>query len=432
MMNFQCKIASKGPIRRELTITVLPEVIREEIERGLATRQKSAKLNGFRVGKVPIGMVRKHFLQDVKSDVFSKLVRESYLKALDDNKLTAVGSPQIQAKSGAELKEGEDLVFTAEVEIFPEIELKDLGKIKVKRPSDEVSEKDIQERIDSLRENQAEIVPDEVAAGPAKQGDHAEISFRGTVDGKELDVLTAQNRMIHIGGRTFMEDFESGVVGMKKGETKEIKVSFPADFSEKNLAGNTAIFEVTLHEFKKKVVPELDDDFAKRFKLDSALELRKKISEGMREEKEREAKEQLKELVLKEVASLHPFEVPQAMTDSQLEYLLRENAMFLKRQGFTEKMIRDYIEKNQESLRAKAQEQVRVSLILDRISEEQGIRVEPADLDYEFDQMATRVNAPVEEVRKIYESDPQALRQLKFRLKETRAIEHILGQVKIQ
>jgi trigger factor len=165
--------------------------------------------------------------------------------------------------------------------------------------------------------------------------------------------------------------------------------------------------------------------------MESALELRKKVAESLREDREKEARDALRESVMKELIGLHKFEVPSGMVASQLEYLMRDNAQFLKSRGFTEKMTRDYFEKNKDALAKRAEEQVRLALILDRISETQGIKVERADLDHEYTKVSGRLNLPLDQVKALYERDESALRQLRHRLKEDKAIDYVLGQVKI-
>lgn len=431
MLNYECKVETKSPIRRQLTISIKPDSIQKYIEKQLNTLQKTVKMNGFRAGKVPLSLVRKHYLQDVKNDVFSKMVRDSYVQALEENKIVAVGMPEIEAKSGADLNEGEELTFTASVEIFPEIEIQDLSKIKIKRQSAEVTDEDVEKSVKSLLENHAELIGSEGYEGPAKTGDFLDLSFKGTVGGEALDVLKGDNRLVEIGSKQFMEDFENGLIGMKKGETKTFPLSFAKDFSDPKLAGKTAEFTVTVHEFKKKQIPQFDDDFAKRFKLETSLELRKKIAETLKEDRETKSRETLKEELLRSLCEKHKFEVPAGLTSSQLEYLMKENAEYLKRQGFTEKMIREYFEKNLAEMQKRAEDQVRASLVLDKIAEQQQIKVNKEDLDHEYSKISSRINLKPEQVKQMYSQDENAVRQLRFRIKEERTIEYVLGQVKI-
>ncbi len=405
------------------------------MDRQFDSLQKTAKIKGFRQGKVPVPVLKQYFLSDVKSEVFSKVVRDSYVKALEEHSIVAVGMPEIEAKSNAELKDGEPVTFVARVEVYPEIKIGDLTKLKVVRQSSEVTDEDVENALSRIRESHAELVTDERdASGPgAKTGDTLLISFEGTLpDGRKLDSLKAEKRTLELGAGQFMEEFEAGVTGMKVGETKEFPVTFAADFTDKVLAGKIVTFSVTLHEFKMKVVPVLDDEFAKKFKCETALELRKKVVESLEEERAKNSKEAIKENLLKALIDANTFEVPSALVRTQSEHLMRENFNVLKRQGFTEKMIRDYLEKNSKELETRAGEQVKAALILQKIAEQQDIKVTDADLDVEFAKMAEPMKSSPEEIRKMYESHEDSLRQLKFRLREERTVDYALSQVKIQ
>lgn len=430
-MNYQCKVESKSPIRRQLTISVPPEAIQEYIDQQFERLKKTAQIKGFRAGKVPLSILKQQYMADVKADVFSKVIRDSYVKALEENKLLAVGTPEIQTKSNGALAEGQALEFTATIEVFPEIKISDLTKLKATGKSSAVTEADIETSMKNLRENHADVVPDETAIGPVKTDDFVVISFQGSVGGEQLDVLTGDNRTMQVGSGNYMKEFEDNLIGMKKGETKSFDMDFPNEFNEPKLAGKTAKFEVTVHEFKKRELPELNDEFAKRFKLETALELRKKVVDTLTEDRSREAKEALRNSVIEALLKAHDFEVPSGLVASQLEYLVRENTDYLKRQGFTEKMIRDYLEKNQEQLSGRAGEQVKASLILDKIAEEQKIRADEKDLDLEYTKIAGRINLQLDQVRGLYEKDENAIRQLRFRIKEEKVMDYILGQVKV-
>lgn len=433
-MNYECKVETTSPIKRQLTISVSADSVKDYMDKQFNTLQKTAKIKGFRQGKVPVPVLKQYFLSDVKSEVFSKVVRDSYVKALEDNSIVAVGMPEIEAKSNADLKDGEPVTFIAHVEVYPEVKLGDLTKLKVERPSQEVTDDDIEKALTRIRESHAELVTDDRdASGPgAKAGDTLMISFEGTLpDGKKLESLKAENRTIELGTGQFMEEFENGIIGMKAGETKEFPVSFASDFTDKALAGKTVTFSVTLHEFKMKVVPALDDEFAKKFKCETALELRKKVVESLQEERQRASKETLKENLLRALIEAHSIEIPSALVRTQAEHLMRENFNLLKRQGFTEKMIREYLEKNVKELEERAAEQVKAALILQKVAEQQNIKVEDADLDHEFAKMAEPMKTSAEEIRKMYESHEDSLRQLKFRMREERTVEYALSQVKI-
>lgn len=427
MLEYQCKVEKLGNIQRELTISIEPKVLQDFVTKRLAQVQKRAELKGFRKGKAPLSLIRQHFLQDVHSDVFSEVIRESYLQAIEENKMIPVGDPQIQPQT-KDFQPEEKLTYTAKIEVFPEFEIQDLQKIKLTRQTTEVTPTDVQDRLKKIQESYTQILPDEEAIGPAKLGDLIEVHFQGTVDGQTMDSLNAKNRLIELGAKQFMEEFEAGIMGMKKGETKTFPVSFSADFAEPMLAGKTAQFTVELLSFKKKELPPMNDEFAKDMGLNSLEELQKKIEDVLKQEKEEAVREKLKEDALDQLAKLHVFDLPRAMVLNQFDHLIKENVQFLKRSGFTQKMIEDYLEKNKESLHERALMQVRVALVLDKIASQQKINIEEADLMHEYHRMSERFNTSVEQVQKMMESDPNRLREIRFRLREERAIDYLLSQ----
>jgi trigger factor len=431
MMNYECKVETKSDISRELTISVKPEVIQNYVEKQFEALQKKAKIKGFRQGKVPMAILKREYHGDVKADAVTKIIQDCYSLAIEENKIRTVGSPQITPKSGWDLRDGEAFVFVAKVEVFPTVSVKDLSKISVKRESAEVNDDDVQKSLNGLIDSHAEVEPDESRTSPAKDGDFVVITFKGALDGAHKDELFGENRLVEIGKRSYMEDFERQLIGMSKGSTKEFDVTFPKDFNDKLYAEKTVHFQVTLHEFKKQVKPELNDEFAKRFKLETAEELKNKVRESLVENKREESQTKLKNDLVAELVKANPFEVPKHFVHTQLDFLVRENQQFLKERGFTPKMIEEYLSKSATSLEAKAEDQVRVSLIFDRIAQDADIKVEAADLDREFARISEKEGVPVDKVKE-YLSNEDSLRQLRFKIKEERTVDYILSQVKIK
>lgn len=421
VLNFDCKVENKSAIVRELTISVKPDSIQAYIEKQFETLQKTAKIKGFRPGKVPLPILKKHYLGEVKSDVFSKVVQDSYIRAIEENKINPIGNPKIEAKSGAGLTEGEALTFIASVEILPEIKVADLSKIKVARPSSDVRDEDVKNAIENLRRAQAEIAPDEGREGPLKDGDLVQLTYSGTIEGKADESLKGANRLLKVGAGQYVDGFEKNILGMKKGETRKFTVTH---------AGKNAEFEVTLHEFKKENLPELNDELAQRFKADTVAELRKKVAADMTSAAERKARNTLKERLIEALIEANKIEIPSHFLDTQFDHLIRENARALLQQGYTEKMVREYLEKNQENLKSRAEKQVRATLLLDKIALDNDLKVEDADLEREYAKIAEAEKVDLAEVKKFFDNE-NARRELRFRLKEEKTFDFLIEKVKV-
>ena len=428
-MQIETKLESKSPILKEITITVKPETIRDYIEKQFTDLQKKAALKGFRKGKVPMTILKQQFMGDVKSDVFSKVIQDSYSKALDEHNINPVGYPKIEPKSGMNMDDGENLTFVAKVEIYPEIKVSEISKLKVSKPSTEIKKDEIEKTVEQLRKSYADVEPTDYA-GPAKDGDMLELSFEGTINGKSHEALIGKNRMLKMGAGQYMDGFENGILGMKKGESKTIEVEFPKDFQDKEFAGNKAVFQVTVHEFKKETLPELNDEFAKKFRAENMADLRKKIEDDIKTSQERKSRNTLKERLIDAMIEANTFDVPSHFVSMQFEHLLKENAQTLAQQGFTEKMVKDFLDKNKKEIEARALKQVQASLLLDKVAIDQNIKIDDADLEKEYSRISEEQKVELAEVQKFFENADQR-RELKFRLKEEKTFEYIMSQAKI-
>ncbi len=430
LKSFDIKLNVKGPISREITVSVAPDAIEQAINAQVGKVQKKAKLKGFRPGKVPVNLVRQFFMTDIRLDAFNELVNYSYYQALIEHKLNPVGQPQIVPEKNVTLELSEPFVFRATVEIYPEIELADFAKLEVKKPENVFTPDLVEKTIENLR-NQHATIADSDAEGPAVEGDIVTISFAGKVDGEPLDSLQGSNRDVELGAKQYMEAFENGIIGMKKGDVKTVSVDFPEAFPEPLLANKTAKFEITVHGFKTKNVPALDDAFAKQIRSNSVEELKSEVEKMLRADIEKRNDELLRERTLESVVKAHTFDVPTAMVSTQFDYLLKENARVMKQQGMSDDAIRDYLERTKEALKDRARDQVRVSLILDALARRESIDVNDKDLEFEFARIGERFKATAADVAQSYAQDPEALRQLRFRLREERAIQWVLEKVKI-
>src|SRR5574337_774238 len=248
-----------SPVKKKLHIQVTPDAIAQEMVKAVSDIARKAKIPGFRPGKAPKAVVERHYAAEIESEVMNKLISTSYLQALDEHKLSPVDAPSITNISAFD--KSSPLNFTAVVEVRPEFELGSYEGIEVKDASTEATEQELNQTIDRLREMYAQL---EVVEGrPLDKTDTAIIDFEGFREGKSIQGAKASDHMLALGTNSLIPGFEEQLVGMNKGETREIKVNFPEDYNNKDLAGKDATFTVTLKEIKKKVLPEVNDDFAK-------------------------------------------------------------------------------------------------------------------------------------------------------------------------
>jgi trigger factor len=412
-------------VKKKINIEVAPESVSKEMEKALADVAKKAKIAGFRPGKAPKSVVEKHYGDEVRSEVMQRLISESYLHALEEHKLNPVEMPAIENVSS--LTKGSPLSFTATVEVRPKIELSTYDGIEVKEQDITVSDEEVNQTIDRLREMYANL---EVVEGrPLEKNDTAVIDFEGFRDGQSIEGAKASDYMLGLGSNTLIPGFEGQLVGMNKGETREIKVTFPEDYNNKDLAGKDANFKVTLKEIKKKELPELNDDFARDIGQDkSVAELKEGIKKDIDIRKRNEQTSAQREVLLSKLVDSHTFDVPPGMVERELMSMARSYATRMARRGMDMKSID--IEKFREENRAMAEKRVKGTLLLDEIAVKEKLDVTDQEVTSALTVMARSSNQSVDAVRKYYESQEGGLDNLRASLIEEKTLSLLLSRAK--
>ncbi len=438
-MEISVSVEKASNISRKLTIKVPANVVAERFEKGLREVAKTAKIKGFRPGMVPLPMVKKFYGDDVRHNVFHRLVDESYSEALRKEKIQAVGQPQINDQSeddhaGHKLDEAKDFTFTATVEVLPEIEAKGYTGLAVSRGNDTVTDADVQKTIDDMLNSQASLNP-APEGHTVKKGDFVDLEFKGgivTDSGLEEKAGMNGQRMIEVGSDQLIEGFEDNLVGMKKGETKTFKVPFPADYFEKELAGKMSEFTCTIHEIKLKELPKLDDELAKNVGFESVAELKTKAKEQLTTERKSETERKLRSDLLAQLIEKNAFDIPASLVQGQTRSLAQDVASNLKNQGFNDQMIQDALMNEMGNLKTRAENQVRASLILEAIAKKEKIEVGAKEIDAEISKMATNMKVEEAKVREFYHSNPRRRDDLEFRLREETTMQFLLDKAKIK
>lgn len=442
-LNISVSTENASAISRKLTIKIPAAVVKTRFESGLARVAKTAKLRGSRPGFVPMPMVKQVYGNDVRHHLFHELIDEGFREAVTKEKLKAVGQPQIDTpdhntgtgEHDHQLDENKDLTFIATVEVLPELEVKSYAGLAVSRPSDAVTDADLQKTVNDILGSQASLTPVADEAYKVKKGDFADVDFDGglvTDSGIERQDGMKGTRLIEIGSDQFIEGFEENIVGMKKGETKTFRVPFPKDYFEKSLAGKESEFTVKVNEIKEKVLPKLDDEFAKQVGYDTVAELKAKAREQLEGEKKADADRKVRSDLLQELIAKNKFDVPQSLIQAQTRTLAQDVANNLKNQGFSDAMIQEALMGEMESLKSRAENQVRASLLLEAISKKEKIEVEPKDVDAEIANMAKNMKMDEERIREFYHSNPRRRDDLNFRMLEEKTMKFLLDKAKVK
>jgi trigger factor len=414
-----------NPCQRELTVEVPADVVKNETDNLVSRYQKLARIPGFRKGKVPASIVRQRFAKDIESDVVEALVPRYFREEAKKQNLAPISQPRV---TDLHIHEGEPLRFKASFEILPEIKLAPYDDIRVTTLDTNVTDEDVETALNNLRQQHATYTAVEEDR-PIGDGDFAVVGFKGTPKEGEADAkpVEVDEIMVEIGGANTLPEFSTNLRGAKAGEKRTFDVQYAADFSDQRLAGKSMTYEVAVKGIKARSVPELTDDFAKELSADfnTLDDLRTRLRENMKAEKEHEAEHQGKEKVMEELVKRNDFPVPDAMVDEQIDLRLERGLRALAAQGMnTEDMKRMDFARLRSGQREGALHEVKASLILERIADEEKIEVSDEEFERELEGLARQSKQTVEQVRARL-TENGGLDRIRHRLRNEKALDSL-------
>jgi len=385
--------------KHSLEISVPVETVEGETERVVSSFQQRAKLPGFRPGKAPAGLVRKHFEGDIRQQVLENLVPKFLDQELQKQELHIVGTPDI---SDVHFHRGEPLRFKAEFEVFPEIELKDYQNLEVAYQDPQVSHEDVAKRLEEIRDQKADY--SNVDPRPIQDGDHAVISIE-SLSGAEQPVKQDE-MMLHVGANDTLPAFTENLRGMSPGDEKDFDVTYPEDYGQRKLAGRTIRFHVVVKGIRKKELPEVNDEFAKDLgDFRTVDELRDALRKSMLAQRQQEAQRAAKDKLVEKLVDAHDFPVPEAFIDRQVRNRVEQTLHSLAQEGIDANKIQLDWQKLKSSQRDKALREVKASLLLSKIAERESINATRDEVDKEVEVIARRQREPFAAVRLRFEKD---------------------------
>lgn len=366
----------------------------------LARYRKLARVPGFRKGKVPISIVRQRFADDIKGEIVEALVPRYFREETEKQKLRPVSQPRV---TDLHLHLGEPLTFKASFEVLPDFKVAAYDDIRIEKLPTEVTDEEVERALHNLQQQHATYSPVEDQR-PLADGDFAVVGFRGTPKDGEADAkpVEVEEVMVEIGGTDTIPEFSENLRGAKPGEQRSFAVKYADDFSDKRLAGKTMTYEVEVKGVKTRSIPELDDDFAKELGADLSTldELRNRLRENMKAEKAHESEHRAKDQIVEELVKRNDFPVPDAMLDQQIDLRLERGLRALAAQGMkTEDMKRMDFGRLRAGQRDAALREVKASLILEQIADEEKIEVGDDELERELQALANQSKQSLEQVR---------------------------------
>jgi trigger factor len=389
-------------IKKKVNVEIPDDQVTKEVESFYQQVGKQAKIKGFRPGKIPRDILERYFKDHVKSEVIQKLIQETYPAALSEKDLHPVSPPVIDP---GELESGKPFQYSATVEVKPEIKIEGYIGLNIEGKKEGAKEEEVEERLKGLQNLHAQLktVPE---PRPIQSGDHVIIDYEARMDNKPLEEGKAVDFTVEVGSGRFIPALEEKLVGLNQEEEKEIEVPFPEDYGYKKWAGKTVSFLVKVKEIKEKVLPPLDDEFAKDLGDYASLEdLKAKLKEEIEKEKELMLDRQLKDQMIEQLIQANSFEIPESMVVEQAKALVSDTKLRLASQGIALKNLNIPEEKLQEDYREVAQKQVRTYLILEKIAAQEGITVTDEEADERLQSISERTHQKFDVVKRYYEKN---------------------------
>lgn len=416
------------------TVTLKIEVDAETFEKGIqqAYQKNRQRFNipGFRKGKAPRKIIEVNYGEGVfYEDAINIVFPEAYDKAIDEHKLDPVDRPTIDID---EIEKGKPVVFTAEVTVKPEVKLGEYKGIEVEKAEYNVTEEDLETELKGVQERNARII--DAGDRPVKQGDSLTIDYAGFVGEEQFEGGTAQNQPLEIGSGRFIPGFEEQLIGKNKEEEVEVKVTFPEEYHAEELAGKEAIFKVVIHEIKEKELPALDDEFAKDVsEFDTLEEYKSDLKNGLEKQAENKAKAENENKVIEKVADACEVDIPEAMIDRQIDDDINDFAYRLRYQGLEfEKYLEltgTTVEDLRNQFKPNAEKLVKVDLVLEAISEKEGIESTEEELNEEFENIAKQYNQEVDKFKSNIKGDD--LEYIKKGIIKRKTVEFLVKEAKL-
>ncbi|NQZ01551.1 MAG: trigger factor [Bdellovibrionales bacterium] len=414
-------------LNRKLSISIPVDRIQTAFDTAFRGIQKTAAIKGFRKGKAPIATIKAMYSEKVRADVIDRLVSETYREALQEHELIPLGYPKIDFE---ELDESKDFTFTAEFEIRPEVKVEKFEGLAVNKEKIAVNESKIDEVLGNIQNSQAELVP-VLEDRPAAMGDSADIDFDGFVDGQPLQGGSAKGHVLELGSGQFIEGFEEKLVGMKIGVEAEINLKFPEEYHNSDIAGKPVTFKVKLNGLKKRSLPEIDDELAKKTGEFETLDaLKNAIRDDLKANEERRVNEDVRNQLLRELVKENPVEAPESLKAQQKQMILEDVKQKLAQQGLGEKDFEEYKEKWKDDFEDSATFMVQSTFLVDALADQLSLRATAQEVEERMKMYAMQSGIELEKLKEFYKEGDQQSR-LAFQITEEKVVATLIEKAKV-
>ncbi|HEC04958.1 MAG TPA: trigger factor [Thiothrix sp.] len=414
----QVSVESTGDIERKLIVEVPAERVDQEVEKRLKDMRGKVRLDGFRPGKVPVSVIKEKYGPAVHQEVVGDVIQQTLYEAATQEDLRLAGAPSSVTPDTMTI--GEPLKYTATVEVYPEIEIGALDTIEITRQSTDITDADIDKMIEVLRNQQKEWKETDAAAA---DGNQVVLSFDGSIDGEPFDGGKAEDFSMEVGRGQMIPDFEKAVIGMKAGDEKDADVSFPDDYQAENLKGKTVQFNLKVSSVNESVLPEVDDEFYKKFGVDNGSEddFRAEVKKNMERELAQTLKARVKQSVMDGLSATHEVAAPSSLVSEEIKQMRTEMS---QNGGY------DATKLPEEMFKSQAERRVKLGLIVGEIIKQNNLEKDQDRIDAMLDELSASYEDP-SSVIEYYKSNPQAMQTVEAAVLEEMIVDWVLDQAKV-
>ena len=420
----QAQVESIGQLERRIRISIPLAQIEAEVANRLKRIARSAKIHGFRPGKVPMKIVAQQYGGQVRQEVISEAGSQRISDTLREQQIKIAGLPRIEA--AADAASSEQLEFTATFEVYPEVVVGSIASAKIERPTVQVTESDVDSTIDILRKQRATFALVERAA---QSGDQVDIDYTGTVDGQPFAGNEAKGYVVTLGEGRTLADFDRPIEGMQAGESKTFDMTFPADYHGKEVAGKTAKFEVKVNRVLAPQLPEIGPELAQSLGVTDGdvAKMRAEVRTNIEREIEKRVDNKVKEQVMQALIAATPLSVPRALIDAELERLIQRARQDLQGRG----IAADDMPLPRDLFEAQAQRRVTLGLILAEVVKANDLRAQPEQVRKQVEVYAESYEKPEQVVAWYYEN-PTQLAEVESLVLEQNVVSWALKQAQVE
>ena len=422
-----------SPTRKEIKIEIAPDQVRSAYDRVSERYAKGVRVPGFRPGHAPQSVVRTRFKSEIRGDVLRELLPEAVNDAIGEHSLATIGEPDVQLDNTDALEQLGNVPITIKVgvEVFPEVKLSDYKGLEATMQVRPVKDDDVERVVEGLRDASASLEPVEDRA--AELGDTVTVNVTGKfVESPDEEDIKADDVEVVLGGEGVQQEFTDNLTGAKADDTRTFEVNYPEDFTSKGLAGKKVVYDATVTAVRRRVLPEIDDEWAKSLseEFDSVATLRTKVREDLENRSKAESDQRLRSEVMKKLLGAHQFEVPHSLVEQQTNHRFESVVRDMIGRGIDPRQQQLNWEGAREELRGQAEEDVRATLLLEQIAQEENLDVSNEEIENEIEALARASRQPKEQVRAALTKDGGE-RSIAHRLRNRKALDLLIENARV-